>query len=247
MINNVQSLKDKAKNFANKNDLEVRQVLQNYLFERFLERLSKSKYKNNFILKGGFLLASIMGINIRSTIDMDANITGMNFSKDSILNLIEDVISINLEDFTTFEIDKANSIREDNEYGGYRFKIIGKVFNVIIPFHIDISTGDIITPRAIEYKTILDDDFIELYTYNKETIIAEKLQTVLIRGIANSRMKDYYDLYYFHTVEWKNIDKSILKESIKTTFKNRDSIYLLNSFSNIITEIANSDKIEERW
>lgn len=116
MIDNAQSLKDKAKNFAIKNNLEVQQVLQNYMFERFLERLSKSKYKNNFILKGGFLLSSIMGINIRSTMDIDANITGMDFSENKILKLAQDIISIELNDNVTFEIDKSDPIKEDNEY-----------------------------------------------------------------------------------------------------------------------------------
>lgn len=187
MIDNAQSLKDKAKNFAIKNNLEVQQVLQNYMFERFLERLSKSKYKNNFILKGGFLLSSIMGINIRSTMDIDANITGMDFSENKILKQAQDIISIELNDNVTFEIDKSDPIKEDNEYWGYSFKIIGKVFNLKIIFHIDISTGDLITPKAIEYeyKTLLEDNIINLYTYNSETIIAENLQTVLVRSIAN--------------------------------------------------------------
>lgn len=249
MIDNAQSLKDKAKNFAIKNNLEVQQVLQNYMFERFLERLSKSKYKNNFILKGGFLLSSIMGINIRSTMDIDANITGMDFSEDKILKLVQDIISIELNDNVTFEIDKAEPIKEDNEYGGYSFKIIGKVFNLKIIFHIDISTGDLITPKAIEYeyKTLLEDNIINLYTYNSETIIAEKLQTVLVRSVANSRMKDFYDLYYFSTNKWKEIDKKTLSDAINVTFKHRNSLNELNKYESIINEISKSSLIKERW
>lgn len=249
MIDNAQSLKDKAKNFAIKNNLEVQQVLQNYMFERFLERLSKSKYKNNFILKGGFLLSSIMGINIRSTMDIDANITGMDFSEDKILKLVQDIISIELNDNVTFEIDKSEPIKEDNEYGGYSFKIIGKVFNLKIIFHIDISTGDLITPKAIEYeyKTLLEDNIINLYTYNSETIIAEKLQTVLVRSVANSRMKDFYDLYYFSTNKWKEIDKKTLSDAINVTFKHRNSLNELNNYESIINEISKSSLIKERW
>lgn len=249
MIDNAQSLKDKAKNFAIKNNLEVQQVLQNYMFERFLERLSKSKYKNNFILKGGFLLSSIMGINIRSTMDIDANITGMDFSEDKILKLVQDIISIELNDNVAFEIDKSEPIKEDNEYGGYSFKIIGKVFNLKIIFHIDISTGDLITPKAIEYeyKTLLEDNIINLYTYNSETIIAEKLQTVLVRSVANSRMKDFYDLYYFSTNKWKEIDKKTLSDAINVTFKHRNSLNELNNYESIINEISKSSLIKERW
>ena len=249
MIDNVQSLKDKAKNFALKNNLEVQQVLQNYMFERFLERLSTSQYKDNFILKGGFLLSSIMGIDIRTTMDIDANITGMDFSEDEILKLVQTIISIDLNDNVLFEVDKSEPIKEDNEYGGYSFKIIGKVFNLKIIFHIDISTGDLITPRAIEYKykTLLEDTVINLYTYNNETIIAEKLQTVLVRSVANSRMKDFYDLYYFSTNKWNEIDKKILKDAINVTFKHRNSINELNSYEKIISEIAKSNLIKERW
>lgn len=249
MIDNAQALKDKAKNFAIKNNLEVQQVLQNYMFERFLERLSKSKYKNNFILKGGFLLSSIMGINIRSTMDIDANITGMDFSEDKILKLVQDIISIELNDNVAFEIDKSEPIKEDNEYGGYSFKIIGKVFNLKIIFHIDISTGDLITPKAIEYeyKTLLEDNIINLYTYNSETIIAEKLQTVLVRSVANSRMKDFYDLYYFSTNKWKEIDKKTLSDAINVTFKHRNSLNELNNYESIINEISRSSLIKERW
>ncbi len=223
MINNVQSLKDKAKNFAYKNNIQVQVVLQNFMFERFLERLSKSKYKDKFILKGGFLLSSIMGINVRSTMDIDANITGIDFNETEIRNLVNEISNIDLNDNVKFKVDKEKTIREDNEYGGYCYKIIGQFYNIIIPFFIDISTGDIVTPRAIEYKykTLLEDEYIELYTYNYETIIAEKFQTILTRSVANSRMKDFYDIYYFITYKWNDINRKSLKKAIKTTFEHR--------------------------
>ncbi len=249
MIDNVQSLKDKSKNFAKKNNLEVQTILQNFMFERFLERLSKSKYKDNFILKGGFLLSSIMGINIRATMDIDANITGMDFNEKDIKDMIKEIASIKLDDHVTFDVEKDDAIREDNEYGGYSFKLIGHFFNITIPFSMDISTGDIITPRAIEYqyKTLLDNEYIDLITYNYETIIAEKLQTVLERGVSNSRMKDYYDLYYFAKYKWNEIDSNTLEEAIKTTFEHRNSIEKLNNFDNIINAIENSEIINKRW
>ena len=249
MIDNAQSLKDKAKNFANQNNLKVQVVLQNFMFERFLDRLSKSKYKNNFIIKGGFLLSSIMGIEMRSTMDIDANITGIDFTEEQIKKILVDISLINLDDNVSFSIDKENIIREDNEYGGYSFKIIGKIFNIVIPFHIDISTGDIITPRAIEYKykTILENDYIELYTYNYETIIAEKLQTILARGISNSRMKDYYDLYYFVTYKWNDVNKNTLKNAINTTFYHRNTKSDLENFENIISIIEKTEIMKSRW
>ena len=249
MINNVQSLKDKAKNFAKKNNLQVQVVLQNFMFEKFLERLSKSKYKDNFILKGGFLLSSIMGINIRATMDIDANITGIDFNQLEIRKLISEVAAIDLNDNVIFQVDKENVIREDNEYGGYCYKIIGQFYNIIIPFFIDISTGDIITPKAIEYKykTLLEDNYIELYTYNYETIIAEKFQTILTRSVTNSRMKDFYDLYYFVTYKWKDIKEEILQKAIKTTFEHRKTVNDLQDFKKIINLIENDETMYTRW
>lgn len=159
---------------------------------------------------------------MRTTMDIDANITGMNFEKSAIEEMINKIIFIEIDDNVVFEIDKNIPIKEDNEYGGYRFKLIAKLSNLRIPFSIDISTGDLITPRAIEYnyKTILENENISLYTYNYETIVAEKLETVLKRNTANSRMKDYYDLYYFATYKWNDIDITTLKTAISTTLLN---------------------------
>lgn len=186
---------------------------------------------------------------MRSTMDIDANITGINFTEEKIKELVEEIAAIDLEDNVTFTVDKSNIIREDNEYGGYSFKITGKAFNIIIPFHIDISTGDLITPKAVEYKYkfILEDKYIELYTYNYETIIAEKLQTVLSRNTTNSRMKDYYDLYYFVTNKWNEVDEEILNKAIYTTFKHRNTEQDLKDFDNIIDNILNSEIMQNRW
>lgn len=225
MINNVQSLKDKARNVAKLNNLTIQEVLQNYMFECFLERLSKSEYKHNFIIKGGLLLSSIMGINLRTTMDIDTNITGIEFERDEIEKILIEILNIDVNDNVCMSIEKIEDIKENDEYGGFKFKILSVYSNLRIPFHIDVSTGDIVTPRAIEYeyKKILKDEYINIFTYNKETIIAEKLQTILNRKISNSRMKDFYDMYYFTTYKWNEIDKDILNKSIKITFEKRDS------------------------
>ena len=249
MIKNVQSLKDRANNFAKGNNLTVQQVLQNYMFERFLERLSVSKYKEKLIIKGGLLLSSIIGINLRSTMDIDADIIGINFNKKEIEKLVINIINIDLNDNTQMKLDKIEEIKEESEYGGYRVKLVGNIENLKIPFHIDISTGDIITPKAIEYKykKLLEDDYIEIYTYNQETIIAEKLQTILSRKIANSRMKDYYDLYYFVNFKWKEIDKVILKQAIYATFKNRNTENDLKNIERIIETITKDKTLHTSW
>lgn len=190
-----------------------------------------------------------MGINVRSTMDIDANITGMNFNEDAIRILVNEIANIDLHDNISFTVDKEKVIREDNEYGGFSYKIIGQFFNIIVPFFIDISTGDIITPRAIEYqyKTLLEDEYIELYTYNYETIIAEKLQTILTRSTANSRMKDFYDLYYFVTYKWNDINVKILKDAIETTFEHRGTKEDLEKIDNILALIEENDIIHIRW
>lgn len=190
-----------------------------------------------------------MGINVRSTMDIDANITGMNFNEDAIRILVNEIANIDLHDNISFTVDKEKVIREDNEYGGFSYKIIGQFFNIIVPFFIDISTGDIITPRAIEYqyKTLLEDEYIELYTYNYETIIAEKLQTILTRSTANSRMKDFYDLYYFVTYKWNDINVKILKDAIETTFEHRETKEDLEKIDNILALIEENDIIHIRW
>ena len=190
-----------------------------------------------------------MGINMRTTMDIDANITGMNFEKDEINEMIDDILSIKIDDNVIFEVEKNVPIKEDNEYGGDRFKLIAKLSNLKIPFSIDISTGDLITPRAVEYKykTILENNQISLYTYNYETIIAEKFETVLKRNISNSRMKDYYDLYYFVTYKWNDIDKATLEVAVDTTFKHRKSKKYLDKYNEIILNLSNDINLLERW
>lgn len=249
MINNARSLLDKSKNFANKNNVTVQQAVQYFMFERFLDRLAHSEYKEKFVLKGGFLLSAIMGISVRSTMDMDANIYGLNFEESEITKMVSDIIQIDLNDNTAFEFNKSEIIREDNEYGGFKIKLTGKFFNLRVPIHIDMSTGDVITPRAIEYsyKTILEDEQINIYTYNYETIISEKLQTILVRNNSNSRMKDLYDLYYFITYKINDIDKKILHEAIIKTFKNRKSEHLLSEIDSILSVIKNDSTQNKLW
>lgn len=181
--------------------------------------------------------------------DIDADIIGINFTQKEIERLITNIININLNDNTQMKLEKIEEIKEESEYGGYRIKLVGNLENLKIPFHIDISTGDIITPRAIEYKykKLLEDDYIEIYTYNQETVIAEKFQTILSRKIANSRMKDYYDLYFFVNYKWQEIDKEILKQAINTTFEQRNSMEDLENVDKIINIIEKDKTLIQSW
>ena len=190
-----------------------------------------------------------MGINVRTTMDIDADITGMNFEKDEIEKMIKEIIQIDINDKVEIMLDKIEDIREENEYGGYKFKLIAKFSNLKIPFHIDISTGDIITPKAIEYKykMILEDEYINIWTYNQETIVAEKLQTILARKIENSRMKDFYDIYYFVTFRWNEINEDIFKKAVKATFSKRETLLDLENIEQIIKMLSDDKNLKMLW
>lgn len=245
MIKNAKSLMDKSRNLAANYNITANEVLQNYMFERILERLSVSKYKNNFILKGGLLLSSIMGIDIRTTMDMDTCIKGINLTDEQLYEVLQEILNIDVGDNVSFEIKNSQPIREEDDYGGLRYNIIAKFDNIKVNLSIDIATGDLITPREIEYdyKMIFEDRSLKIMTYNIESIIAEKFQTVISRGILNSRMKDYYDLYYLIT--YKEFSKENLKNAIIKTFNKRNTD--IESINKVIDEIEKSEFVKELW
>ena len=245
MIRNAKSLMDKSKYLASKNNITTNEILQNYMFERILERLSVSKYKNNFILKGGLLLSSIMGIDTRTTMDMDTCIKGINLTDEQLYEVLNEILNIDVNDGVKCEIKNSKPIREDDDYGGLKYKLLAKFDNLRVNLSIDIATGDLITPREIEYdyKMMFEDRSLKIMTYNIESIIAEKFQTVISRGVLNSRMKDYYDLYYLITYE--KYSKDNLKEAIIKTFQKRNTD--TNSIDKIMEEIKQSEFTKELW
>lgn len=245
MIKNAKSLMDKSRNIAVKNNITINEVLQNYMFERILERLSVSKYKNNFILKGGLLLSSIMGIDTRTTMDMDTCIKGIDLTDEQLYEVLQEILNIDINDGVKFEIRNSQPIREDDDYGGLKYNLLAIFDNLRVNLSIDIATGDLITPREIEYdyKMIFENRNLKIMTYNIESIIAEKFQTVISRGILNSRMKDYYDLYYLIT--YKNFSKENLKNAIIKTFNKRDTD--IKSINKVIDEIEKSEFVKELW
>ena len=245
MIKNARSLIDKSRTLAVKYNVTVNEILQNYMFERILERLSISKYKNNFILKGGMLLSSIMGIDTRTTMDMDTCIKGINLTDEKLYEVLNEVLNIEIDDGVKFEIKNSKPIREDDDYGGLKYYLLAKFDNLRINLSIDVATGDLITPREIEYdyKMMFENRSLKIMAYNIESIIAEKFQTVISKGILNSRMKDYYDLYYL--MKYKEFSKENLKIAIEKTFYKRNTD--LQSTSKVITEIGKSDFLENLW
>ena len=245
MIKNAKSLIDKSKNKAEQNNITVNEVLQNYMFERILERLSISEYKNNFILKGGVLLSSIMGIDTRTTMDMDTCLKGINLTEEQLYKVLKNILDTDVKDGVTFEIKNSKPIREDDEYGGLKYNILAKFDNIKVNLSIDIATGDVITPGEIEYnyKMMFEDNALKIMTYNIESIIAEKFQTIISRNVLNSRMKDFYDLYYL--IKYKTFSKDDLRLAIEKTFEKRNTdIKLINSNISVIQE---SDLLQDLW
>lgn len=245
----ITDIKRLAKEIENKYDLNYYEILQRYMFERVLERISVSKYQDNFILKGGLLLSAMFGIDNRMTKDMDATITGIDVSKDKMLKVLNEILSINLKDGVKFDVIDITDIREDDEYGGNKYHIVGKLQSLKVNLEIDISTGDKVTPRELKYKypLIFEDRTIMISSYNIETILAEKIETVLRRGVFNSRMKDFYDIYYFLTKLRKEININILKDAVDNTFTKRDSFEYLNDYEQIIDSIIGNERLEKLW
>ena len=245
----ITDIKRLAKEIENKYNLNYYEILQRYMFERVLERISVSRYQDNFILKGGLLLSAMFGIGNRMTKDMDATITGIDVSKDKMLKVLNEILSINLKDGVKFDVVDITDIREDDEYGGNKYHIVGKLQSLKVNLEIDISTGDKVTPRELKYKypLIFEDRTIIISSYNIETILAEKIETVLRRGVFNSRMKDFYDIYYFLTKLRKDIDINILKEAVDNTFTKRNSFEYLNDYEQIINSIIGNERIEKLW
>ena len=245
MIKNAKSLIDKSKNKALQNNITVNEVLQNYMFERILERLSISEYKNNFILKGGVLLSSIMGIDTRTTMDMDTCLKGINLTEEQLYKVLKNILDTDVKDGVIFEIENSKPIKENDEYGGLKYNILAKFDNIKVNLSIDIATGDVITPGEIEYnyKMMFEDKALKIMTYNIESIIAEKFQTIISRNVLNSRMKDFYDLYFL--IKYKTFSKDDLRLAIEKTFDKRNTdIKLINSNISVIQE---SDLLQDLW
>lgn len=244
-----EKIKLKAKELEDKYNLNYYESLQRFMFERILERISVSEYQDNFILKGGLLLAAMFGVENRTTKDMDTTITGIDISKDKMASVLNKILSINLNDGVKFDIVSISDIREEDEYGGNKYHITGRVNSTKVNLEIDVSTGDKVTPKELKFKypLLFEDRSILINSYNIETLLAEKIETVLRRGKYNSRMKDYYDIYFFLTKLRNEININILKDAIYNTFTKRDSFEYLNDYSEIIKSIIDSDRIKTNW
>lgn len=239
-------LKDKIRNIANKKNIDFSNVFRLYMYDRFIERLSVSKYKDNFILKGGFYLSALFGIENRATMDIDTAITKAIFNEKHIRKMLEIIVKINLNDNAILKLVKLVTIREEDDYGGYRATISVEIENIRESFQIDIATGDPITPKAIIYKYLptLGNKHINLWAYNIETVLAEKIETILTRATGSSRIRDYYDIYLIYKMYWDNVNKYHFRKAVENTFKKRKFNKDINETINII---KNSLVLKERW
>ena len=244
-----ESLKGKIRNIANSKNLRPQEVLQMFFFERFLERLSRSEYKFNFVIKGGLLISSMIGIDNRTTMDMDTTIKGLPLKEEAIRNIISKVINVKADDSVEFEITDVSRIREEDEYENFRVHLIAKFDKIKNDMKIDITTGDAITPKEIEYlyPCLFQEESLRVLAYPLETILAEKYESVIKRNISTTRMRDFYDLYSLYNLRKKEIDLDILKQAIISTAKRRDSLSLMKQAKDVVKDIKEDTYLEELW
>lgn len=242
-------LKNLIKKHSQLNNVSPQIVLQNYMMERFLERVSLSKYQNNFIIKGGFLISSMVGISARSTMDIDATIKRYSLNENSIKEMIDDILNVYLDDGVSFEVKNIGEIREDDEYNGYRVTLMSHYQTIKVMIKIDITTGDKITPNEIQYEHYLmfEERCIKLKAYNLVTILAEKIETIITRSEQNTRMRDFYDIYYLQTLYSDKIDPNILKKALLLTCERRSSAHLIENYMEVIKILKNSEVMLRQW
>lgn len=248
-MKNSQQLKGLIKNMTKETGINPQILITKYMIERILERISVSKYKDRFILKGGMLISSIIGYDLRSTMDVDTTIKSIPLSEENLHNIFNEITKIKIDDNVSFKIKSIRYIREESEYGGMRVSIDGIIDKTIIPFKVDVTTGDAITPKEIEYdyELMLEDKKINLYSYNIETILAEKIETLISRGITNTRIRDFYDIHIIYKTQDNKIDYETLNKAIEATFKNRETSNMLEKRDRILNEVINDEKIKNLW
>lgn len=251
MITTARRLKDLIRNLSKKKSADAQILMRNYMMERFLERISLSEYKDLFILKGGMLVAAMVGLDARATMDFDATIKGANVSVTDVETIILKIISIPIDDGVSFRIKQISEIMEEADYPGVRVSMETKFDGVITPLKIDISTGDVITPREIRYRfnLMLENRAIEVWAYNLETVLAEKLETAISRNVTNTRMRDFYDIYILQKLYGEQFKKEVLWNALVATARKRGTLEQIESgdIREVFDEIATSPVMENLW
>ncbi len=249
MIHTSTQLKALVRNISHGDNAKAMTLIRNFIMERFLERMSLSKYSGNLILKGGLLIASMVGLDNRATMDIDTTIRNYNLSAEEAEKMIEDIIAVSLDDGTWFNVKSVESIMDEAEYPGIRFKLEAALDTMKTPLKIDISTDDVITPKEMnyEYKLMFEERSISLLAYNLETVLAEKMETIISRGTLNTRMRDYYDLMILSVVKSDAINYADLAKAIEATSRKRNSYELLADPKHILEQIKSDSGLMEQW
>ena len=249
MIKTARQLKDLIRNLSKEKAADAQLLMRNYMMERFLERISLSEYRDKFILKGGMLVAALVGLDARSTMDLDTTVKGATVSPEEVAVMMNSILSVPLDDGVKFRIKRISEIMDEAEYPGIRVSMETEFDRVITPLKLDISTGDVITPREVRYrfKLMLEDRAIELWAYNLETDLAEKLETVISRATTNTRMRDFYDLHILSQLYGQSIVVADLKAALLATAQKRGSERYLSGAQAVCDEIEASPAMEKLW
>lgn len=244
---------DKLKNIiykkAHGNSDISQKFYQLFYFERILERISISNYRGQIILKGGLLLTSIIGNDERTTKDMDATLKGIPLTKNDVEKVFNEILHIDIDDGVSFQIISIKDIRLEDEYGGFRLNILSKLDNNKTYITVELTTGDVITPREMKYNynSIFEDKKIPIMSYPLETVLAEKFQTIVTRGLFNTRLKDFYDVYILIDTKIDDLNRSNLIKAIKNTFKRRETNFDLEQFNEVINDLSNDNNMNNLW
>ncbi len=250
MKKNTMSLKATINNIAKENKVSAQSVLQTYMLERLLERISVSQYKDNFILKGGMLISAMLGIDSRTTMDIDTTIKGFELTEENVKKIMEDVCKIDLHDDITLKINRVEEIRENDDYNGYRLTFEAKYMNNMpVIMKIDVTTGDKITYREIEYsfELMLENRKINIWSYNVETVLAEKFEAIIKRGVLGTRIRDFYDVHMLLKTQIKNVDKKTLRVAIMYTAEHRGSLDIMKQWKEIVEELKDDETMISQW
>ena len=249
MMKTPEQLKGAIRNLAKKKGIHAQEVLQIFMFERIIERLSVSPYKDSFILKGGLLISAILGVAERTTMDMDTTVKGLPMDEQSIQKAIREILDQTVDDGIEFQLLALTPIREDDEYENFRASIQATYGKMKIPMKIDITTGDEITPKEIQfsYPFLFDDRRVMVKAYTQETILAEKYETIIRRNVGNTRARDFYDLHLLYQLYRENADWNLLKQAVLATAKKRDSLSVLQDTKRILLALEESTILVDLW
>ena len=249
MIKTARQLKDLIRNLSREKSADAQLLMRNYMMERFLERISLSEYRDKFILKGGMLVAAMVGLDARSTMDLDATVKGANVNVEDIENLISAIVSVPIDDGVKFQLKSISEIMDEAEYPGIRVSMTTTFDGVVTPLKIDISTGDAITPREVRYsfKLMLENRSIDIWAYNLETVLAEKLETIITRTTTNTRMRDFYDIYILDQLHGNTLNRQTLHDALLATAKKRGTERHLAEAVDVLNEVESSPVMQKLW